>query len=226
VASTTFDLMSGLQVSRADSAESVPVLPATASRSPGHRRSLTDAILSSKWRLADVDLDFAFGRRFSRNAPQITIWGVSATRSLTPQLALVAGAGRSGSDPVTSVPGSRYFVLGLRLKVGAAPSGSLVAPPPPAEHTPFRIGPALPAGREVLVRAPAARQVELAGDFTDWKPVTLERSDRGAWRAVLPIAPGVHRLAIRIDQGEWRAPPGSRPVPNEFGGEVAEIVVE
>ena len=43
-----------------------------------------------------LDLDLALGRRFSRNAPEITIWGVSAARSLTPQLALVAGAGRSG----------------------------------------------------------------------------------------------------------------------------------
>jgi hypothetical protein len=227
VASTTFDLMNGLPLSAADSSRSLPIVDEAAARSPSsHRRSLTDAMLSSKWRIADFDLDVALGRRFSRSAPEMTIWGVSASRGITPQLALVAGAGRSGADPVTSVPGSRYFVLGLRLKVGP-PAGIVLAPRPrTAEHTPFRIGPALPAGREVVVRAPSAAAVELAGDFTDWRPVPLERADGGAWRAVLPIAPGLHRLAIRIDQGEWRAPPGARPVPSEFGGEVAEVVVE
>jgi hypothetical protein len=43
---------------------------------------------------------------------------------------------------------------------------------------------------------------------------------------VLSIPPGLHRLAIRVDGGRWHAPPGARPIPSEFGGEVAEIVVE
>jgi hypothetical protein len=33
-------------------------------------------------------------------------------------------------------------------------------------------------------------------------------------------------MAIRIDQGAWRPPPGARPVRNEFGGDVGEVVVE
>lgn len=77
-----------------------------------------------------------------------------------------------------------------------------------------------------MVRAPEARTVELAGDFTDWKPVPLQPWGDEAWRAYLPIAPGLHRLAIRIDGGPWRAPPGTRPIRSEFGGEVAEIVLE
>jgi len=31
---------------------------------------------------------------------------------------------------------------------------------------------------------------------------------------------------VRVDGGVWHAPPGLRPIPSEFGGEVAEIVVE
>lgn len=227
VANTTFELMGGPALAGSDTIRAaLPELPASSDRSPNIRTSLTDAILSSRWQVADFDLDMSVGRRFSQNAPEITIWGVSASRGLTPQLALVAGAGRSGSDPVTSVPGARYLVLGLRLKVGPPPGGLFGPLPPPPDNTPFRIGPALPAGREVLVRAPGASRVELAGDFTDWRPVELQPIEQGAWRAVLPIAPGLHRLAIRIDEGEWQAPPGSRPIPNEFGSEVAEIVVE
>jgi hypothetical protein len=31
---------------------------------------------------------------------------------------------------------------------------------------------------------------------------------------------------VRVDGGVWHAPPGLRPITSEFGGEVAEIVVE
>lgn len=229
VASTSFDLMGGPATSPNDTLEAGggPRVPTqSASGSPERRTSLTDAVFSTSWRVASLDLDLALGRRFSRNAPEMTIWGVSAARSLTHQLALVAGAGRSGSDPVTSVPGAKYFVLGLRLKLGPAAAPVFNWLPPPPDDSPLRIGPALPSGREILIRVPGARQVELAGDFTDWQPVALQQVEGSSWRTVLPIAPGLHRLAIRIDQGAWRPPPGTRPVRNEFGGDVAEVVVE
>jgi hypothetical protein len=190
------------------------------------RSALTDAVLSGRWRLGGFTFDASVGRRFSRTTPELTLWGVSASRGITPVVDLVAAAGRAGSDPITSVPGARYFALGLRLKVRAGPTPLALVPPAPADRAPFRIGPALGWGREVVVRVPAADAVQLAGDFTDWRPVPLERWGNDAWRAVLAIPAGLHRLAIRIDGGPWQAPPGARPVPSEFGGEVAEIVVE
>ena len=200
--------------------------PAPANGRLAERVELTDAVLSGRWRIQSLDFDASLGRRFSRDARETVIWGVSASRSISSALALVAAAGRSGSDPVTSVPGARYFALGLRLKVGTQP----VAPLPPAPKAdaaaPFRIGPAVAAGREVVIRAAADTSVELAGDFTDWKPVRLQRWGRNGWRAYLPIAPGLHRLAIRMDGGAWQAPPGTRAIASEFGGQVAEVVVE
>ena len=157
----------------------------------------------------------------------MTIWGVSAARSLTHQLALVAGAGQvriRSRSPRCRAPSTSS--LGLRLKLGPSATPVFNWLPPPPDDSPLRIGPALPAGREILIRVPGAKQVELAGDFTDWQPVALQQVEASSWRTVLPIAPGLHRLAIRIDQGAWRPPPGTRPVRNEFGGDVAEIVVE
>ena len=228
VTSSTFELMGG--VSRGATGDTtylgVPTTPQESEAPPTRRLSMTDAILSSRWRVAGTHLDLALGRRFGRNTPELTIWGVSATRGITQNLALIAGAGRAGSDPVTAVPGARYVVMGLRLRLGPPATAAFARPTATPEHTPLRIGPALPAGREVIVRAPGATRVELAGDFTDWQPVSLLPEGDGGWRAVLPIRPGLHRLAVRIDGGAWQAPPGARAVPNEFGGEVAEVVVD
>ncbi len=225
VANTTVDrslLFGAVVPSRGDSLDSDPV-------AGGQRRvervGLTDAVVSGRWRIRSLDFDASVGRRFSRVARETLIWGVSASRSVSPSLALVAAAGRSGSDPVTSVPGARYFALGLRLKVGTQP----VAPLPPApklDAAPFRIGPAIAAGREVVIRAVADTSVELAGDFTDWQPIALQRWGEDGWRAYVPIASGIHRLAVRIDGGQWQAPPGTRAIVSEFGGQVAEVVVE
>jgi hypothetical protein len=206
-----------------DTLETVP-------QSSGQRRvdrlALTDAVLAGRWRISSLDFDASIGRRFSRLTPETTIWGLSVSRGIAQSLALVAAAGRSGSDPVTSVPGARYFALGLRLKVGPPVLPAAPVPAPASADQPFRIGPAVAAGREIVIQAADAEAVELAGDFTDWKPVTLQPWGRDGWRAFLPIAPGLHRLAIRVDGGAWQAPPGTRPIISEFGGEVAEVAVE
>jgi hypothetical protein len=222
---TTVDraLLFGQTDGRGDSLSSGP--PAAGERRV-ERVALTDAVLSGRWRIRSLEFDASLGRRFSRNTAETTIWGLSASRSIAPSLALVAAAGRAGSDPVTSVPGARYFALGLRLKVGSQVMAPLPAAAARTATAPFRIGPAVAAGREILIQAADARTVELAGDFTDWKPVALRRWGEDGWRALLPISPGLHRLAIRIDGGAWRAPPGTRPIASEFGGEVAEVVVE
>ncbi len=200
--------------------------PLPSGHRPVDRVALTDAVLSGRWRISSLDFDASLGRRFSRSTAETTIWGLSASRSISPSLALVAAAGRAGSDPVTSVPGARYFALGLRLKVGSPVLAPLPAAAARTTTAPFQIGPAVAAGREIVIQASEARSVELAGDFTDWKPVALQRWGEGGWRALLRISPGLHRLAIRIDGGAWRAPPGTRPITSEFGGEVAEVVVE
>ena len=226
VANTTVDrsLMFGPADPRGgDTLTSSPV-PST--QRQVERVALTDMVLSGRWRISSLDFDASLGRRFSRNTAETTIWGLSASRGIAPSLALVAAAGRAGSDPVTSVPGARYFALGLRLKVGSQAIAPPAASPRTTATAPFRIGPALAAGREIVIRAADARAVELAGDFTDWKPVALQPWGEDGWRALLPISPGLHRLAIRIDGGAWRAPSGTRPIASEFGGEVAEVVVE
>lgn len=175
--------------------------------------------------MAGVRLGLSVGRRFSRTTPEILLWGVTATRHLMPGVALLASAGRAGSDPVTALPGSRYLVLGLRLSTG--PGAGHTAPQPVSPVAAgFRIGPVRITGREIVLHEPRARTVYLAGDFTDWRPIELDPAPGGDWRVVLPVSTGLHRVAVRIDGGEWQAPPGVRAVTSEFGGEVGEVMVE
>jgi hypothetical protein len=225
LANTSFDLLRGGSSEARPTADSA-LAGRTADTLRLERRTVfTDAVISGHWELSALDVDLSVGRRFSRTTPQITLWDLTAVRSLTGPLALLASTGRSGSDPVTALPGSRYLVVGLRVRLSGSPA-PLVDFPRAPERTALRIGPARITGREVLLRAPGARTVELAGDFTDWRPVELAPAAGSDWRAVLAIAPGLHRLAVRIDGQTWQAPPGTRRLTSEFGSEVGEVAVE
>jgi hypothetical protein len=224
VTSTTFDLMRGGSLTDRAAGDTTFVLADTLRREL--HTDFTDAIVSGHWELASIGFDLSVGRRFSRTTPEITVWGASAMRSLGPQLGLVIAAGRAGSDPVTALPGSRYLVAGLRLTLGGPGSASRTEVPRASHAARFRIGPSRLTGREIRLNAPGATMVELAGDFTDWRPVALESVTQGDWRVVLPIAPGLHRVAIRIDGGEWQAPPDTRAIVSEFGSRIGEVVIE
>jgi len=67
--------------------------------------------------------------------------------------------------------------------------------------------------------------VEVAGDFTDWQPVTLRRTSDNMWESVLHIPSGVHRVNVRIDGGKWIAPVGTARAEDEFGGDVGIVAV-
>ncbi|MGH7631332.1 MAG: hypothetical protein ACREOF_18510, partial [Gemmatimonadales bacterium] len=192
----------------------------------GERAGFTDAMLWGRWSHRAFDIDLSIGRRFSRSSPEVTLWSVSAARSIIPGLALVAAAGRAGSDPVTALPGSRYVVFGARVAVGAAPMRAREDDPRPPARAGFRVGPAGEGGREIIVHAPEALVVEIAGDFTNWEPVALASAGDDEWRIVLPIQPGLHRVIVRADGGTWGAPPGTRAVESEFGARVGEFIVE
>lgn len=74
------------------------------------------------------------------------------------------------------------------------------------------------------LRAPAADEVVLLGDFTGWEPVSLERTD-GAWTATVRVRPGVYHFGFRVD-GEWHVPEdASGRVTDDWGRTNATLVV-
>jgi hypothetical protein len=186
----------------------------------------TDASLGARWRAGSFELGGSIARRLGVTAVRATSWSLSATRWLTPQLALVGGTGHYAADLASSLPAGRYATLALRIGVGAGGSPSPVPAPASDASGSTRLRRGADGLVALDVRAPGARSVELMGDFTDWSAVELARRGSSQWQVRLPVPPGIHHLVVRIDGGEWRAPPGSRPTVNEYGVAVGAVLVD
>jgi hypothetical protein len=145
-------------------------------------------------------------------------WGsVDASVWLASHVALVIAGGRTPQDVIRGVPRITYGSVTLRFSTLARAS---LARPRPAPN-----GPRLDATREFIeVQADSATQVEVMGDFTDWLPVAMER--RGdVWRIERALSPGLHRLMIRVDGGEWTTPMNLPRAKDELGGFVGLVTV-
>lgn len=160
----------------------------------------------------------------------------SATWWMTPNLAVVAGAGRALEDALRGVPTARYASLALR--VGVRNGGFMSARPrdaAPSDHSsslPRLVVTRAGGGgddeaRTLTVHAPAAQHVELMADFTGWEAVSLNKQDspRGSWTLTRALSAGTHRVAIRLDKGEWMVPANLPRVADDFGGVVGLVTV-
>jgi 1,4-alpha-glucan branching enzyme len=75
--------------------------------------------------------------------------------------------------------------------------------------------------------APAARAVNVAGDFNGWKPdvTQLSRGTGGVWVATIPIVVGVHKYQFVVDGDTWVPDPAAGTTDDGFGGRNSLIVV-
>lgn len=65
--------------------------------------------------------------------------------------------------------------------------------------------------------APESKKVEVAGSFSDWKPLSLKKMSEGKWIASLDLKPGKYEYRYLVDE-IWQN--DQRPcecVPNNFG---------
>ncbi|HEU5170791.1 MAG TPA: glycogen-binding domain-containing protein [Gemmatimonadales bacterium] len=160
--------------------------------------------------------------------------GVSGVVWLGPNVGIVGGGGAYPTDYGQGLPGGSYVTLGIRVATRRPAEAERAREPfrRPELTLPRRVVPAFevrPLGdgrRMVRIEAPAARRVEVMGDFTEWKPVALRRGSGSAWTVALPIRPGTYRMNIRIDGGTWSVPPGVTALQDDFGGSVGILRVE
>jgi hypothetical protein len=190
------------------------------------RGNTNAAELAMHWASGRLAFRGSVGSRFRSSTMPNENWGqAEATFAVGPDVALVATGGIHPSSIAYGVPRARFAQLGIRI----APS-ALLRPRLPAAVRPtaaaFEVANENRGLRTLRIRIPDARTVELSADFTNWKPVSLTSSGVDRWETTLRIAPGMHRLAIRVNGDEWTPPPGVSAVPDEFQGTVGVIVVK
>ena len=190
------------------------------------RSSSNAAELAMHWASGRLAFRGSVGSRFRTSTMPNENWGqAEATFAVGPDVALVAAGGVSPSSIAYGVPRSRFAQFGIRI----APS-ALLRPRLPASVRPtaaaFEVADGNRGLRTLRIRIPYARTVELSADFTDWKPISLTSSGADRWETTLTIAPGMHRVAIRVNGDEWTPPPGVSTVPDEFQGTVGVIVIK
>jgi hypothetical protein len=144
-----------------------------------------------------------------------TAWSAGAGAAVGPGIELQLGARGNAFDPLY-LSASRTSVWGgLNLRLGG--SRAFAAP----VATRARDGRAT-----IALPARAARGApSIAGDFTGWKPVPMQR-DGSRWTYATELAPGVYHYAFVAEDGTWFVPDG---VPGRqddgMGGQVAVLVV-
>lgn len=148
-----------------------------------------------------------------------TPWSLAGRLEVVPRIALEIAARRDALDPLYLQPAQTSWSAGLSIRLG--PDRRVPAPPVPAS---YHDGVAV---LELPVRdAGGGRELSIAGDFTDWKPVPMERHG-DAWRFTLRLAPGVYHYVFVTTDGRWFVPegaPGRRD--DGMGGHVAVVVIE
>jgi hypothetical protein len=185
------------------------------------------------------EFDGSLAARVSSRGGGHGVYGeASATYTLGERTALFVSGGRYPTDPVNGSVAGRYANAGLRLRTSLPRPLALRRPQPqPPSRSPasgdgeaglttrLELQPSLGGTIRVVVYALARARVEVAGDFTDWQPVSLRRVGEVMWESVLRIPSGVHRVNVRIDGEAWRVPAGTARAADEFGGEVGIVAV-
>jgi hypothetical protein len=151
---------------------------------------------------------------------QAMMW--SGTLQIADRVALVGAIGRQLADPLRGLPQAEVITASVRVSLGPKPlpvlERSLIAR---ASVEPMSAG-----GGELVVRVFAADSLEviIAGDFSDWRPIRMER-EQSTWVARVRLPSGKFRVAVQVNGGEWRAPRNLARVRDDFGGEAGLVVI-
>ena len=148
-----------------------------------------------------------------------------------PRVGVVASAGDQVADPLRGMPAVRHLSLGLRWRLvppavtSVRPAVPVSSPTPATMAAPtaeFFEDRGQPARLRVL--APGATRVEVRGDWTEWRPMSMTIAG-DAWESSVPLPSGTRRLMIRVDGGAWRVPANLAGADDEFGSRVGLLVV-
>jgi hypothetical protein len=179
------------------------------------REPAPDVVPEVMRRIAALEEEAGAERRPGAAGAAAWLWAPRrVTVRLRPAYGLAAAAVLAGvlawGGPADVPPASVVAEAGVAGAAEAAPAES----PAARVYVHFRLD------------APGARQVALAGDFTDWEPsVRLVEMAPGVWAAVVPLRPGMHDYAFLVDGESWQVDPVAPRVADGFGGLNSRLTV-
>ena len=145
---------------------------------------------------------------------------------VAPRAAIMLGGGKQPSNPARGLPARSFGTLGMVLAYLPASQRSVPLTPATALVRTFEVRPADEGMEKITVHVGGVESVDVAGDFSDWAPLTMIRRGRDLWELTVPVATGVHQITVRTDGGKWVAPPGLPTVSDQFTGEVGVMIVK
>ena len=190
------------------------------------QREYVDALIGFDFYLPRAIVAIALGGRRTEIDGAARAWGsLDALLPLRDGLALHLAGGRTGGIPEQRFDASHFVSLALQLTGGAGRLYEAIEPTSGGEPRLQVIE--SPGGAHLIrVSGLAARRVEVRGDFTQWTAVALDAAPGSAWQRSFVLTPGVHRVLIRIDDGDWQVPPDLPVQRDEFGERIGVLYVD
>jgi hypothetical protein len=189
-----------------------------------------DLETSMHWEIGFLELNAATGYRFGDSydvTPDSRRWTTAAaTIWLNDRVAIVGGGGRQPALPLRGLPARSYGMAGLEFAPWPISKGAIpVSLPHSVLVKSFESKQAQAGLQKIIIRVGGVESVEVMGDFSDWSPLVVSRKGRDLWEVSIPMSPGSHQINVRVDGGQWMAPPGIPVMHDSFGGDVGLIVV-
>lgn len=138
---------------------------------------------------------------------------------------LLTDAVRRASTPATKKSTSVYWAAAAALLIGAG-GGWLghkaFTPAPTVSSAPSLLVATSnqPVSVRLVLHAPTAGQVQVAGTFNDWTPqaAPLRQGTDGTWHTTLQLPRGRHEYMFVIDGDQWVSDPtADLSGPDDFG---------
>jgi hypothetical protein len=179
-----------------------------------------DVVLTTALTISRLELQGIFARRTGGSATRgrAAAVQVSASVQITPSLALVPSEGKGLADPLRGIPQTTMASAGIRWRISVRRAAGR------ADAATLDLRPGGGAELTVRVRAATDAVVEIATSVGEWLPSVMPR-EKGEFVARVQLPSGNHRIAIRVNGGEWLAPAGLAKVRDELGGDAGLVVV-
>jgi len=181
---------------------------------------------AARWQRGRIELEASGGVTAGEGATRRR-WAQAAFQlQLSRRALLLASFGTRPAASLAFDPAGRpRSMIGVQLAPWSSPRWAMASAIRPSMRA--WVTRRAPAGRlAIFLRCQDAKRVELASDFTDWLPTTLEPAGGGWWELIVPVEPGLHRVRARLDGGAWEVPPGLPRSPDEAEAPAGVLLVE